>query len=151
MQPSEKNINTVSQFYNSSVCEKLASQIMINGKKKTVLKVIFSLLNNYNHYSNFCMLTALIYSLKPSLETRKVRRGSKYYDVPFFMKKKRSLLLALKWFTKAVKSRKEIGLGSKFIAEFEDLMHKSGSAYKEAKVLKKRVLSNTLYSHYRWK
>ena len=67
------------------------------------------------------------------------------------MKKKRSVLLALRWFTKGVKSRKEVGLRSKFILEFEDLINGTGTAYKEAKILKKRVLSNTLYSHYRWK
>ncbi len=144
----EDNVIIIKKEYKSSVCEKLASQLMRNGKKKKVLKVIYSLLDDYNEY---CMLTALVYNLRPSLETRKVRRGSKYYDVPFFMKKKRSLLLALRWFTKGVKARKEVNLKNKFVLEFEDLMNSSGLAYKESKALKKRVLSNTLYSHYRWK
>ncbi len=144
-----KRANT--QLSSTQVCEKLASLLMRDGKKNIVLKVIYAKLQEYTSANNLCMLTSLVYKLKPSLETKKIRKGAKHFDVPFPVSEKRSLSLALKWFANGVAGRHERKLRDRVAGELTDLILKRGLAFKEAQQLRKKVCSNSHYSHYRWK
>jgi ribosomal protein S7 len=139
----------------SIILNKLSLLLMKNGKKKFVhKKVIKSLQMFYEKrkvFKNICILTLIFHRIKPLLETRKVRKGSKYYDVPFYMKKNRSLLLLLRWIVRSVRKHSVKGLSKKLQMEMRDLIKGSGFTYKEYKLLRLRVASNVIYSHYRWK
>ncbi len=139
--------NIIKKVPKINVCNKLSSQLMKKGKKGPVLKLIHDTLNGSTGVK---MITCLIYKLKPSLETRQIRKGSKFFDVPFFLKKKRSILLALRWFTKAIKARKDRSLNRKILVEIEDLVNKTGQSYKSALTLRKKVSKNIFYGHFRW-
>lgn len=71
--------------------KKLSTLLMHSGKKKLIYKKVIQQLENFDLYNteskaikNTCLLTTIFHRLKPILETRKVRKASKHYDVPFF-------------------------------------------------------------------
>lgn len=125
------------------ILKKLSSLLMHNGKKKMVFKKVIKTLQNFN-IKNLCILTSIFHRNKPILETKKIRKGSKFYEVPFFLKKSRSLSLILRWTAKSIQKQG-------FNQELKDLIHDAGSTIKECKLLRNKVVANIIYSHYRWK
>ncbi len=95
----------------------------------------------------FC---SIFYQSRPLFDTKKVRKGPKYYDVPFKLKIKRSQLIMLRWFSKAVKTKNLRSVNLKLQDEVENLTNFNGSTFSEISKLRKHVLSNLMYSHYRW-
>jgi ribosomal protein S7 len=134
---------------------KLSYLLMNNGKKKKVKKKVLSAFQFFNTKNmvqkNFCAITSLIYRLKPIMETKKVRKGAKYYDVPFLLKPKRGFTFFFRWFSQSIKSKKEKTFDLKIKKEIFDLILKDGSSVKESKLLRKKVKKNLKFSHYRWK
>jgi ribosomal protein S7 len=83
------------------------------------------------------------------METRKIRKGSKYYDTPFFLKKARAFSILLRWIAQAIK--KGDNLTNSIQKEFKDLIKGLGSTVKESQNLRNKVSINIIYSHYRWR
>ncbi len=145
----------------SEVLNKLNVLLMKDGKKKTVRRKVNTALQNFIKFKNSdvnikpdkytCYLTGMIHQLKPHVETRQVRKGAKYYDVPFPIKENRKLLLALRWLARSVRKRPEPGLVNQLKAEFLDLTYRKGYSIRERKALQKKVSANIIYSHFRWK
>ncbi len=139
----------------SEILLKLTKLLMKNGKKKKILKRVTSSLQKFSQnkeaYSGFCMLTSMFYKIKPLLETVKVRKGSKYYDVPYYIKPQRSISILLRWSVKSIKKHLEKSLEKKIQREFKELSLSSGSTFKESKQLRQKVATNIMFSHYRWK
>lgn len=146
---------TETNLRSTQIINKLTSLLMKNGKKKPVLKkVLLSLQCFYGSneiYKQLCLLTLFFFKLKPLLETIKVRKGSKYYDVPYFIKQKRSLSIALRWAVKTIRAQKGPSLDKKIHSGLHEVFGGEGFAHKQAAILKKRVAANIMYSHFRWK
>jgi ribosomal protein S7 len=134
---------------------KLSSLLMKNGKKKKLKKKVLTAFQFFNKTNivqkNFCTVTSLIYRLRPIMETKKVRKGAKYYDVPFFLKPKRGFTFFFRWFSQSIKEKNKNFFNLKLKKEIFNLILKNGSSVKESKLLKKKVKQNIKYSHYRWK
>ena len=128
--------------------KKLSSLLMYNGKKKLILKSVLKTLQNFPT-KNVCLLTTIFHRIKPILETRKVRKGSKFYDVPFIIKKSRAVSLLLRWVVKSIRKHPNLFLGIN--NEFKDLISGLGTTNKESRTLRAKVASNIMYSHFRWK
>jgi small subunit ribosomal protein S7 len=129
---------------------KLSSLLMFDGKKKLIFKRVFKSLDGINFSSQSVLITTIFHRIKPIIETRKVRKGSKFYDVPFPIKKSRALSLLLRWVAKSIrKQRTHLSAGIK--KEFHDLVLNVGTTIKESKALHNKVSANIMYSHYRWR
>jgi small subunit ribosomal protein S7 len=136
--------------------KKLSSLLMFNGKKKLIFKTVLKTLQRFQKngvtLKHFCALTTIFHRIKPILETRKVRKGSKFYEVPYPIKKSRALSLLLRWVTKSIrKQATHLNVGLK--NEFQDLIDNEGkgTTIKESKALNNKVSANIMYSHYRWR
>jgi ribosomal protein S7 len=136
--------------------QKLTLLLMHSGKKKLVYKKVIKQLENFDlngltqtkAFRHLCVLTALFHRLKPILETRKVRKASKHYDVPFFLKEPRRLSILLRWFVKAIRKQGRLNVLQQ---EIQNLFLETGSTIAEAKALRLKVSNNIMFSHYRWK
>ena len=147
------------KLHSTFLLTKLSALLMKAGKKKLVLKMVLKGLPEMVG-KNTCALTSVFHQLQPVLETRKVRKGSKYYDVPFPIKKARALSLLLRWTTRAISSSstrgnskgKSAGLSQKVHGEFIDLINGElrSNSVKESKALRSKVAANIIYSHFRW-
>ncbi len=94
--------------------------------------------------------SGVFYQTRPLFDTKKVRKGPKYYDVPYRLSLKRSQILVLRWFSQAIKAKTARSLTIKIKNEIQDLITLNGSTYSEIVKLRKHVLANLMYSHYRW-
>jgi ribosomal protein S7 len=150
------------------IIKKLTSLLMYSGKKKLVFKKVMQSLqalsanslkdsSSRTHDSrgeqravikNICILTTVFHKFKPFLETRKVRKASKYYEVPFFLKKARALSILLRWVVNSIRKQ---GSLKNIQAEFLEMIHETGNTVKEAKALRTKVANNIMFSHYRWR
>lgn len=87
----------LSKINSTTLINKLSSLLMKNGKKKKVKKKVLTAFQFFNKTNivqkNFCAVTSLVYRLRPIMETKKVRKGAKYYDVPFFFKTKKRIYI----------------------------------------------------------
>ena len=124
----------------------LSALLMRGGKKRLVAKRLLVGLRA-SGWKNTCALTGAIYRLRPILETRKVRRGAKYYDVPFYLSRKRSTSLVYRWLARSFKVKPKASLEY----EWTEIIMGRGFATKEAELLRQRISANMRYSHYRWK
>ena len=140
---------------NKTIINNLTNQIFLNGKKNYVLGVLLSTLQYFykkKPMSALNILTTFLYKNRPFLETREIRKGSVFYQVPFFIKSKRSYSLILKWLSKAVKSKSQSPfLGVNLSKEIKALSINKGNTFNEAKKLKETVSNNIMHSHYRWR
>ena len=123
----------------------LTSLLMRGGKKRLIAKKLLTNIQS-SGWKNTCTLTGAIYKLRPILETRKVRKGSKYYDVPFYISRNRSRSIVYRWLAKSLdKPRANLD------QEWKEIVLDEGYANKESEILIQRVAANMRYSHYRWK
>jgi small subunit ribosomal protein S7 len=153
--------------------QKLSLLLMRSGKKKLVYKRVIKQLENFDlsgtlqahliskswgtthdqgakakALRHLCILTAMFHRLKPILETRKVRKASKHYDVPFFLKESRRFSILLRWFVKAIRKQ---GRLNALQQEIQNIFLETGSTLAESKALRLKVSNNIMFSHYRWK
>ena len=56
-----------------------------------------------------------------------------------------------RWIVKGIKKQNSKTVISKIKNELQSLLRNQGTAIKEAKILRKKVITNIIYSHYRWK
>lgn len=109
-----------------------------------------NIIDNFYNFNVLKYFGVIFYHSRPLYDTKKVRKGPKYYDVPYRLRIKRSQLLTLRWFSKAVKSNNSRTLTSKIGEELEAVVHLNGSTTSEIAKLRQHVLDNLMYSHYRW-
>ena len=138
----------------SIVLKKLTQLLIVHGKKRIICKKVTQALQYFNKkktvYKNLCTLTGSLYRIKPLLETVSVRKGSKFYEVPVFIKVSRQNSIMLKWVVISIK-RKNSSLENNIVNEFKDLLKNQGSAVQNFQSLRKKISSNIRYSHYRWR
>jgi len=121
--------------------KKLSLLLMYSGKKKQIYKKVLK------GFPKTACITSIIYRLKPIMETHKVRKGSKIYEIPFFLKKNRAFGLLLRWLVQAIRKKKK-PLLTTLQHEFQDLI---SFASKESKALHVKITTNIIYSHFRWR
>ena len=75
-------------IYNKTIINNLTNQIFFNGKKNYVFGVLSALQYFYTKkpLSALNILTTFLYKNRPFLETREIKKGSVFYQVPFFIK-----------------------------------------------------------------
>jgi len=131
----------------SRLSQRLTALLQWKGRRRSTLRRLLAA-QGLRQLRNPCPLTAILNGHRPLLETRKVRRGARNFDVPFPLKRQRSLSLLLRWWAKAARSQ---GLGRwDPLQQLRQLAEDRGPIAGDAKNLRQRVAQNLMYSHYRW-
>ena len=148
----EKNINSVQKIVEEETETLYEKKLRTHAALKISPFKIISYPWDNQFYTNYLLqgFCSIFYQSRPLFDTKKVRKGPKYYDVPFKLKIKRSQLIMLRWFSKAVKSKNLRSVNLKIQDEVENLINFNGSTFAEISKLRQHVLSNLMYSHYRW-
>jgi ribosomal protein S7 len=140
---------------NKSLINNLSNQLFYDGKKNYVFGVLLSSLQYFykkKPLSTLNILISFLYKNRPILETREIRKGSVFYQVPFFIKNKRSCALILKWLSKTVKLKSHgPNLKTNILKELKSISINKGNTFSESKKLKELVSNNIMHSHYRWR
>ena len=139
--------------YNSTVLAKFINFIMLDGKKATAEKIIYSALEEIKNKTKgdpIKIFNDAISNIRPNLEVRSRRVGGATYQVPVEVKTKRGQTLALRWLLDATRKRKNKTMSEKLLNEIIDASQNKGSAIKKREDTHKMAESNKAFAHYRW-
>ena len=140
-------------IYNSKVVTKLVNQIMLNGKKGTAQKIVYSAFEQIEQTTKKPALEvfeAAMENIKPALEVKSRRVGGSNYQVPIEVSEERSQTLALRWLVTYAKARNGKGMAINLANELMDAANGTGGAVKKKEDTHKMAEANKAFAHYKW-
>lgn len=153
--PYKKNPVRHDLVYKNHEVTKLTNYIMMDGKKTTAQRIVYSVLEKFKK-ENKEPLNALhqaIDNVTPGFEVRPRRLGGASYLVPIEVRRERGLFLALNWIIKAAQSRssKEYKtFANKLYSELSDASQNQGQAVQKKLQTEKLAEANKAFAHLRW-
>jgi small subunit ribosomal protein S7 len=140
-------------IYNSKMVTKLINGIMLDGKKGTAQKILYSALDIVKEKTNkdpLEVLNVAFDNIRPALEIKSRRIGGSNYSVPMEVREDRANALTLRWLIQYAKNRTGKGMAENLAAEIIDASNGIGGAVKKREDTHKMAEANKAYAHYRW-
>jgi len=139
--------------HGSKVITKFINKVMLDGKKSTAEKIMYSALDIISARSEkpgIEVFNAAIDNVKPVLEVKSRRVGGATYQVPVEVRPVRQLSLAIRWLVDASRKRNERTMAERLANELMDAASDKGSAFKKKEDTYKMAEANKAFAHYRW-
>jgi len=139
--------------YNSVIVAKFINRIMYAGKQSTAEGVIYGAMEIMAAQEGKDPVTLVEQAVKnttPMIEVKARRVGGANYQVPVEVRPDRAFSLALRWLTKAARTRGGKSMAEKLSAELSDAAKGLGSAVKKREETHKMAEANRAFAHYRW-
>ena len=139
--------------YNSVVVSKFVSRMMLDGKKDTCVKIIYSALDKLKAKTEKDPLEVFLKALdnvKPLVEVKSRRVGGATYQVPVEVRPARQQALAIRWIISFARKRSERTMIEKLAAELLDASNSKGASFKKKEDTYKMAEANKAFAHYRW-
>src|SRR5437764_9355431 len=140
--------------YNSRLVSQVINKVMLDGKRSTAEKIVYSALDRVGERSGKPPVEALEQAVKtvtPVLEVRSRRVGGANYQVPVEVPQRRARTLAVRWLVTYARERREKHMEEKLAAEVLDALNQQGAAYKRKHDLYRMAQANKALAHYRWR
>lgn len=139
--------------HNSRLVQQLINKIMLDGKKSTAERIVYSALETLTAKTGNPTVESLEASIKavtPNLEVRSRRVGGASYQVPIEVPQRRARTLALRWIVDASRNRREKSMADRLAYELIDAQQDAGGAFKKKEDIFRMAKANQAFSHYRW-
>jgi small subunit ribosomal protein S7 len=139
--------------YNSKVVSKFITRMMLQGKKETCKKIIYTAMDKLKAKTEKDPLEVFLKALenvKPMVEVKSRRVGGATYQVPVEIRDSRREALAMRWVIDAARSRSGHGMADTLSAELLDAYNNTGTAFKKKEDTHKMAEANKAFAHYRW-
>jgi small subunit ribosomal protein S7 len=140
-------------IYGSKVLTKFINKVMLDGKKSTAEKIIYSALDIISakgEKSGIETFNDAIENIKPVIEVKSRRVGGATYQVPVEVRPVRQQSLAIRWLVDAARKRNERTMAERLANEFMDAASDKGAAFKKKEDTYKMAEANKAFAHYRW-
>ena len=140
--------------YKDVVLAKFVRALMIDGKKNTAEKLIYSSFDRIEkkekEKSPLDVFKSAIENVQPQIETRSRRVGGATYQVPVEVSPRRKQALAIRWIIDSARKRNENTMIDRLASELLDASFKRGSSIKKNEDTRKMAEANRAFAHYRW-
>lgn len=140
-------------IFNSKIVTKLINTIMLDGKKSTAERILYSAFDIVKEKTNEDPLEVFkkaIENITPLLEVRTRRIGGTNYQVPSEVSARRKQTLALRWLINYARVRTEKTMDIKLANEIIDASKGTGGAVKKKEDTHKMAEANKAFAHFRW-
>ena len=140
-------------IYKSKIVAKLINTIMLDCKKGTAQKIVYSAFETVEQTTKKPALEvfeAAMENIKPQLEVKSRRVGGSNYQVPVEVTPARSQALGLRWLTKYSRERGGKGMADNLANEIIDASNGTGAAVKKREDTHRMAEANKAFAHYRW-
>ena len=144
--PAPKRPIDVDPVYGSPVVTQLVNKILMDGKKQTAQRIVYTALEGARDKTG----TDPVVTLKPALEVRSRRVGGATYQVPVEVRGTRSMTLALRWLVSYSQARREKTMAERLMNEILDASNGLGAAVKRREDTHKMAEANRAFSHFKW-
>jgi small subunit ribosomal protein S7 len=151
--PAPKRPIDIDPVYGSPVVTQLVNKILVDGKKQTAQRIVYTALEGCREKTGSDPVVTLkraLDNVKPALEVRSRRVGGATYQVPVEVRGTRSMTLALRWLTSYSQARREKTMAERLMNEILDASNGLGAAVKRREDTHKMAESNRAFAHYRW-
>ena len=139
--------------YGSKVLTKFINAVMLDGKKSTAQKVVYSALERIESKTGekgIDIFNQAMDNVKPLMEVKSRRVGGATYQVPMEVRPVRQQSLGIRWIVDAARKRNERTMMERLSNELMDAATEKGSAFKKKEDTYKMAEANKAFAHYRW-
>ena len=140
-------------IYNSKLVTKLINKLMLDGKRGTAQKILYSSFDIIKEKSGRDAMEVLeeaLNKIMPFLEVRASLVGGSNYQVPVEVRAERRTTLGLRWLVNYSRLRGEKTMEQRLANEILDAANNTGSAVKKREDTHKMAEANKAFAHYRW-
>ena len=140
-------------IFESKVVTKLINTIMLNGKKSTAQKILYSafeIIKTKTSKEPLEVFKAAIENITPKLEVKTRRIGGANYQVPIEVSERRKGTLTLRWLVNYSRLRNEHTMDERLANEIIDAANGTGSSVKKKEDTHKMAEANKAFAHFRW-
>ena len=140
-------------IYNSKLVTKLINKLMLDGKRGTAQRILYSSFDIIKEKSGRDAMEVFeeaLNNIMPVLEVRARRVGGSNYQVPVEVRAERRITLGLRWLVNYSRLRGEKTMEQRLANEILDAANNNGSAVKKREDTHKMAEANKAFAHYRW-
>lgn len=140
-------------IYNSKLITKLINKMMIDGKRGTSQKILYSafdLVSAKTGQPALEVFDAAMKNIMPVLEVKARRVGGANYQVPVEVRPDRRTTLGLRWLVNYSRLRGEKTMELRLANEIMDAANGTGASVKKREDTHKMADANRAFAHYRW-
>ena len=140
-------------IYGSKILTKFINKVMLDGKKSTAEKIIYSAMDiiaSRGEKTGIDTFNEAIENIKPIIEVKSRRVGGATYQVPVEVRPVRQQSLAIRWLIDAARKRNERTMAERLANEFMDASSDKGNAFKKKEDTYRMAEANKAFAHYRW-
>ena len=140
-------------MYNSKLVTRLINNIMLDGKKGFVQKIVYCAFDIFQEKAGNDPLATFenaMENVMPVLEVKARRVGGATYQVPMEVRAERRQTLGLRWITAYSRQRSERTMKERLAGEILDAINSTGGAFKKREDTHKMAEANKAFAHYRW-
>ena len=140
-------------IFNSKIVTKLINTIMLDGKKSTAERILYSAFEIVKEKTNedpLVVFQKAVENVTPLLEVRTRRIGGTNYQVPSEVSARRKQTLALRWLINYARIRTEKTMDVKLANETIEASKGTGGAVKKKEDTHKMAEANKAFAHFRW-
>jgi small subunit ribosomal protein S7 len=151
--PAPKRPLIIDPVYGSPLVSQLVNKVLLDGKKSTAERIVYSALEGCRDKSGndpVITLKRALDNVKPTLEVKSRRVGGATYQVPVEVKAGRATTLALRWLINYSRARREKTMTERLMNEILDASNGLGASVKRREDMHKMAESNKAFAHYRW-
>jgi len=139
--------------YHNVTLARLINKIMMNGKKSTAERIVYSALQIIDQQKSkdpVSVLEQAVRNVTPQLEVKPRRVGGATYQVPVEVRSDRALSLAMRWLIKSSRTRPGKSMAEKLAAELSSASEGQGATIKKRDDTHRMAEANRAFAHYRW-
>lgn len=139
--------------FQSRVVTKFINSLMVDGKKSTAEKTVYSALERAEETSGRAGIDVFeqaVRNVTPVIEVKPRRVGGATYQVPVDIRSERRQALALRWLLTAARARAGRSMAEKLSAELLDAANNGGAAVRRKEEVHRMAEANRAFVHYRW-
>lgn len=138
--------------YNSSLVQRLINKSMLDGKKLTAERSVYSAMEvaakKLKSDNPLEIFERAIKNVYPQMEVKSRRVGGSNYQIPFPVSGARQQHLAFMWFVQAARSRKGMPYQERLANEIVDAFNQTGAAFKKKEDTHKMAEANRAFAHF---
>lgn len=138
--------------YKSRIVTRVINKVMLDGKKSTARKVVYTVINGLNEDKEEAtkLFEDAIKNVMPKQEVRSRRVGGANYQVPVPLKHDRAESLAIRWLVDAARNKKGMDMAKALTLEVTSALKNEGDAINKKETVHKMADANKAFSHLRW-
>jgi len=140
-------------IFGSLMLAKFVNMIMVDGKKSTAEKIVYTALEaiaDKSKADSVEVFQKALDNISPHVEVKSRRVGGATYQVPIEVKSDRRQALAMRWMIEASRKRGEKSMARRLAGEVLDAAESRGSAVKKREDTHRMAEANKAFAHYRW-